>query len=241
MGSTASSSQKYFIDIFFDYFLKKTDIYNMTKIVKIIDFINLGPDYDDYSIYIAYKNSIINMYGINNDNIQYEMIDINSNSSIGKKTKNVISIIRNLMIKERVKILNDINSIDVSNKKFNQNENLEEINELTKLLEIENSKIDGIELKNISNISENISNLNNKLYILKNNIKTFNDGVIKRKLFVIKSINISLFISSTNYLFPNEVIPDVENYLNVPYATIISNDLDLSAPSEYTKVLICEK
>lgn len=223
MGSTSSNQQK-FINFFFNYFLEKTDIYNMVKIVRVIDFISLGPDYNKngYIVHDKYINLIANMYNIDDSrNNEYKMVNINSSSSIGKKTINTISIIRDLMIKEKEKIFNNINAIDVFNTNFNKNENFEEINKLTKLLEIENSKINDIELENISDISKNISNLNNKLYFLKNNIIEFDNKIKKRKLLKINLINISLFLESTNHLFLNESLNKNIGTIDIPHATIL--------------------
>lgn len=157
----------------------------MTKIINVFDFINLGPTYqsDKYSsdLYEKYTNEVEKLYGISFSYTKYKMININFNSSIGRKTINVISIIRDLMTKEMRKILDSVNTIDISNENFNKDENLKKIKNLKYLLKIENSIMNNTEFNNISNICKNIKNLNDELYVFENFNKKFDEGIEQKK------------------------------------------------------------
>lgn len=145
-----------FAKLFFEYFLNKTDIFNISKIINVLDFINLHKLIEKNNFL---TNQFLHFYSISS-NFEKE---INFNSNIGAKTKNIIFYIRNLMIEERQIIFDSISTIDLFNENFNEARNTEKIIELSELLIIEKLKIENAQLNDISYICDNIINLRDKL------------------------------------------------------------------------------
>lgn len=146
--------------------------------------------------YIGLTNELLKFYDGCMSTFYNINLQINFDSEIGAKTKNVIFYIRNLMIEQKQIIFDKVNFID---KNYNDIENTKKMAELNDLLMIENQKIDNANLNEIEVISKNISNLRNILAPLKFNfeMKTKNEKILK-----IQFANIFLFLENTNHLFP---------------------------------------
>lgn len=218
--------------IFFDLFLKITNILCIAKIIKVSDFTDLlSNKIND----LYFKTVLLNFYEIStiNNGFSFYEYHINSDLKIAKKTKNIIRIVRNLMIEKNNFIINNVNAF---NENYNEIENNKKITELNELLKIENSKLIDAQFNDISAICENINNLRNILEPFENNKFQFEKRIKEMKMLKITFTNISLFLKFTDYLFTEENKNLTSS--KVPYATMVSENLYPSAPYECAEVTL---
>lgn len=192
---------------FFYKFLTINNTIHMTKIIKVLDFTKLCPYNITFPTKSKYQMKMLFFY---NTNI-YNMTDINSNSNIGKQVLNIISKIRNLMIAHKKIIFDNVNEIDTFNENYDKDKNDNNIEELNKLIEIENLKISEAKLDDIPIIYNNINTLHNELNPLINNKLIFHEKNENKKKLKNQLGNISLFFICTDHLFFNEEKIEIEN------------------------------
>lgn len=212
---------------FLSNLLRRRYISHVTKIVKVHDFFDpFGPVGSSYSCH-----SFNSCFDVNYSLYEYETTDINSDLAI--KVKNIICILRVLIMEHCKLIYDSINTIDISIKNYNEIENNNNIEELNKLLKIENSKINTVQLDDISLICENIFILREKLDFLENNRNKFRKEIEDKNELKIQLTNIYLFLKCTDHLF-------LENNCNPKIITNLTFINDENTISEVSIATLCE-
>lgn len=195
----------YFAETFLINLLKNSEVFCVTKIFTVSDFIDFCSMINTSNYSESLINKLLYYYNSNSYNMcninEYVKININSDFEIGKMTKNIIFSIRNLMLEKKEIILKNVNTIDIFVKNYNENQNTEKITKLNELLRIEKTKIDNAKFDDISTICKNISNLSENLKPFENNIIKFDSKIEYKKQLKIQFTNISLFLEYTNHLF----------------------------------------
>lgn len=206
-NKTEIKCQKY-AKIYINIFLELNDISHIKKINKVLDFSSLLEDY-----YNKYKNDdYLFCHNFYSNYKKLKMTNINDDSEVAVITRNIIYIIRKLMLEQQKVITDDFNKIEIYDKNYKDQNN--KIADLNHSLLLETSKINDAKLYDISNISKNIINLREELSFNMNNKIKFEDNFNKKKQLKNKLTNILLFLGCTDHLIENDTLVE-ELYLSV--------------------------